>query len=306
MPKVPLLPPITIRLYGDQRRVIHLPWLVSMLTAQLLFLPRNAAGQPVFDHVLRRHWPFDASGNQDAIWHDAGDLRTAVMTGIDLRPLSNEAIAKSAEKRPRIKPHTSKLSFLTRRWSGEGCLVEEDVQAVKQKIEDLKAEFERDYVGFERESALYDAAQYEIHWLVSARLKAFLAKDVAVGLLKRRSKDEEEYVLLADLVRWAEHRKIVIEKDEPLLTTKSTLAPWQIKDPRDPEPENFQPWYTAARFFARQEIRTDLTLVGANLAVIAERVEPLLPKVGYYKRNKEGVVIKAATIVRALHEVQLW
>jgi hypothetical protein len=277
-----------------------------MLKAQLLFLPRNAAGQPVFDHVLRRQWLFGVSGNQDTIWQDAGDLRTAVMTGIDLRALSNEAIAKSAEKSIRIKPHTSKLFFLARRWPGEGCLVEEDVQAVKQKIEDLKAEFERDYEGPEREIALYDAAQFEIHWLVSARLKAFLAKDVAVGLLKRRSKDEEEYVLFADLVRWAEHRKVVIEKEEPVPLTKSALPDWQIKDPRDPEPDHFQPWYTAARFFARQEIRNAPTLVGANLDVIAERVEPLLPKVGYYKRNKEGAVIKAATIVRALHDVPLW
>jgi len=295
-----------------------------MLKAQLLFLPRNAAGQPVFDHVLRRHYPFDASGNQDAIWQDVGDLRTAVMTGIDLRPLSDEAISKSAEKRTKGKPHTSKLFFLTRRWPSESCLVEEDVPAVKQKIEDLKAEFEREYAGSEREIALYDAAQFEIGWLVSARLKAFLAKDVAVGLLKRRSKDEEEFVLLTDLVRWAEHREIVIEKEEPAPTTlisltgagerrdhqaygaKSALQPWQVKDPRDPEPEGFQPWYTAARFFARQEIRNDPTLVGADHATIAEKVEPLLPKVGYFKRNKDGVVIKSATIKRALSKVPLW
>lgn len=245
------------------------------------------------------------------------------MTGIDLRPLSDEAIAKSAEKKTKTRPHTSKLYFLSLRWRDEGALVEEDVQAVKQKIEDLKAEFERDYVGSEREIALYDVAQFEIHWLVWARLNTFLAKDVAAGLLERRSKDEEEYVMLADLVRWAEHRGIVIEKEEPAPTTlisltgtgerrdhqahgaKSTLHPWQIKDPRDPEPEGFQPWYTAARFFARLEVSNDPTLVGADLATIAGKVEPLLKKVGYFKRNKAGAMISRATIKKALYGVTL-
>ena len=77
--------------------------------------------------------------------------------------------------------------------------------------------------------------------------------------------------------------------------------PWLVADPKDPTPA--QSWYTPARYFARQLIKHDPTLLQKSL-ILADKVSKSLEKVGIYKRG--GVKPFAAdTILKAFTNVNL-
>lgn len=58
--------------------------------------------------------------------------------------------------------------------------------------------------------------------------------------------------------------------------------PWLIADPRDPEP--VQPWYTSARYFARQLVVADSTLL-TKLDTLAGKTVQSLTNAGILKRG---------------------
>ena len=60
--------------------------------------------------------------------------------------------------------------------------------------------------------------------------------------------------------------------------------PWLIKDPRDPEPKGFQPWYTPARYFARALVRADTSLLDKT-GLLAEKIVTAFDKVRIKKRG---------------------
>jgi hypothetical protein len=75
----------------------------------------------------------------------------------------------------------------------------------------------------------------------------------------------------------------------------SNLKPWLEIDPRDPEPK--QPWFTPARYFARQLAIENATLL-ANRTLLADKVSAALFNAGYKKRGgkkkfNSGTVLKA-------------
>lgn len=77
--------------------------------------------------------------------------------------------------------------------------------------------------------------------------------------------------------------------------------PWLVADPKDPTPA--QPWYTPARYFARQLINDDSTLL-LKRSPLADKVSKSLANVGIYKRG--GVKPFAAdTIIKAFVNVKL-
>ncbi len=77
--------------------------------------------------------------------------------------------------------------------------------------------------------------------------------------------------------------------------------PWLVSDPKDPNPK--QPWYTPARYFARQLIKDDPTLRQKSLK-LADKVSKSLDNVAIYKRG--GVKPLAAdTILKAFANVKL-
>lgn len=78
--------------------------------------------------------------------------------------------------------------------------------------------------------------------------------------------------------------------------------PWLIKDSRDPEPEDFQPWYTPARYFARKLIEDDSTLL-VKRDVLAQKVSVSLAGVGVYKRGKKKQALDPVTIKKAFSNV---
>jgi len=79
------------------------------------------------------------------------------------------------------------------------------------------------------------------------------------------------------------------------------LKPWLLADPKDPIPAQY--WYTPARYFARQLIKDDTTLLLKRLK-LADKVSKSLEKVSIYKRG--GVKNFAAdTILKAFANVKL-
>lgn len=70
---------------------------------------------------------------------------------------------------------------------------------------------------------------------------------------------------------------VVTDKAGPVDET-----PWLVVDPKDPIAEHH--WYTPARYFARQLVRSDSTLLNKKLA-LADKVSQSLYSVGIYKRG---------------------
>jgi hypothetical protein len=75
---------------------------------------------------------------------------------------------------------------------------------------------------------------------------------------------------------------------------------WNIYDSRDPKPE--QPWYTPARYFARQLIKDDSTLL-TKANVLADKVVQSLNRVGIYKRGGKKP-LSATTVKKSFSNVK--
>lgn len=79
------------------------------------------------------------------------------------------------------------------------------------------------------------------------------------------------------------------------------VKPWEIVDPKDPLPE--QHWYTPARYFARQLIRDDTTLL-TKREILADKVVQSLTGAGIKKRGGEKR-FSSGTILKAFSNVSL-
>ena len=83
--------------------------------------------------------------------------------------------------------------------------------------------------------------------------------------------------------------------------TLQSKSPWLVIDLRDPPPE--QAWYTPARYFARQLVKNDSTLLLKTL-ILADKVSKSLDKVGIKKRG--GIKpFTADTMLKAFSNVKL-
>jgi hypothetical protein len=79
------------------------------------------------------------------------------------------------------------------------------------------------------------------------------------------------------------------------------LKPWLIVDPKDPPPK--QPWYTSARYFARQLVIADSGLLSKR-NLLAAKVVKSLTGVRIYKRGGEKP-LNASTVLKAFTKVNL-
>lgn len=77
--------------------------------------------------------------------------------------------------------------------------------------------------------------------------------------------------------------------------------PWYIKNQQDPNPKH--PWFTPARYFARELVKEDSTLL-LKREVLAEKTAKSLFAAGIYKR---GNILRfaAGTVLKALNGVKL-
>lgn len=88
---------------------------------------------------------------------------------------------------------------------------------------------------------------------------------------------------------------------EPSDTQVQNESPWWVAKPGDPPPE--QPWYTPARYFARQLVVADSTLLVKRM-VLADKVSMSLKNAGIYKRGGRKAH-SAETILKAFANVSL-
>lgn len=77
------------------------------------------------------------------------------------------------------------------------------------------------------------------------------------------------------------------------------INPWEIADPRDPAPE--QPWFTPARYFARQLVRVNSTLL-TKRNLLAEKTSQSLANVAIYKRGGKKK-LSSSTILKAFNNI---
>lgn len=121
----------------------------------------------------------------------------------------------------------------------------------------------------------------------------------------------EIHITLKSLHQWAlKTYEISILDNQPLVSDSSSeskdtppaepsIKPWLVADPNDPKPE--QPWYTPARYFARQLIIDDSTLL-IKRDLLAQKVGQSLTAAGFMKRG--GVKpLDPATIKKAFSKV---
>jgi hypothetical protein len=86
-----------------------------------------------------------------------------------------------------------------------------------------------------------------------------------------------------------------------LVVTTEPKKPWEVADPKDPAPN--QPWFTPARFFARQLVKDDSTLlIKKNL--LANKTSQSLFDAGIFGRTKNKA-LDAGTILKAFIKVNL-
>lgn len=125
-------------------------------------------------------------------------------------------------------------------------------------------------------------------------------------------------ITLDSLDQWArqKHGVSVLEQPEttpladvpiipPILEIKNegrpNEKPWLIADPRDPIAD--QPWYTPARYYAREEVRADTTLLNKRDSLVS-KVAQSLTRGGFLKRGRKKS-LTASTIKKAMVNVVL-
>ena len=101
----------------------------------------------------------------------------------------------------------------------------------------------------------------------------------------------------------APERQATTPSPAPVVTKQagSDAKPWLTHDPRDPDPE--QPWYTPARYFARQLAIEKPTLL-ANRELLADKVSTALYNAGIKKRGGQKK-FDSATVLKAFVNVTL-
>lgn len=121
---------------------------------------------------------------------------------------------------------------------------------------------------------------------------------------RKLSNEVSRYITLSSLYRWSRECDEVPElaagglQVRPERTSQPSTTseqPWLVIDSRDPAPE--QPWYTPARYFARQLVKEDSTLLtkkGALAKKVAESMAAVkTPRRGGVKALDPDTVRKA-------------
>lgn len=88
---------------------------------------------------------------------------------------------------------------------------------------------------------------------------------------------------------------------EPAKVGPVSEKPWLVIDPSDPKA--VQSWYTPARYFARQLVMTDSTLLQKR-SVLADKVSKSLANAGIKKRGG-NLALNSATVLKAFSNVVL-
>lgn len=88
----------------------------------------------------------------------------------------------------------------------------------------------------------------------------------------------------------------------PVTSPSGDGKPWLIANHNDPAPA--YPWYTPARYFARQLVKDDSTLL-VKKNKLAEKTAASLAGVGEFKRGKKKEPLSAGTVLKSFVNVTL-
>jgi hypothetical protein len=122
--------------------------------------------------------------------------------------------------------------------------------------------------------------------------------------------EEFKYVHAIDFVEWAISKEFkipdAITKGLALNTIKiksniKNNSPMWLQDPRDPIPN--QPWYTPARYFARQLVAKNASLK-TKRNLLAQKVQKLLTENQVFKRGGK-LKLQSSTIEKAFIKIIL-
>lgn len=91
-------------------------------------------------------------------------------------------------------------------------------------------------------------------------------------------------------------------KTAPVLTPSGDDKPWLVANHSDPTPD--YPWYTPARYFARQLVKNDSTLL-VKKQLLAEKTATSLESVGIYKRGNKKKSLSSGTVLKSFVNVAL-
>jgi hypothetical protein len=121
-------------------------------------------------------------------------------------------------------------------------------------------------------------------------------RDKKLTYISDKIKEINQHLEWVDM-GWAEN-KDAIAKSQAGKIGHIGEKPWLITDPKDPPPK--YPWYTPARYFARQEVIADPTLISKR-KLLANKVANALYAVNFKNRSKNkfdpGTILKAFTKV---------
>lgn len=162
-----------------------------------------------------------------------------------------------------------------------------------------------DGLGAEIDNSKWELLQLSYNWLED---------DETSWVKERGSYPRKAYEVEIDLpdyfdwlvkeVKWVNLPSEIIDSVKGKVARKAGPAPtnpWLIHNPKDPEPK--QPWYTAARYFARELVKGDTSLL-QNTKRLRKQIHDSLEKVGVYKRGG-AVPPDPATIQKALTGIKL-
>lgn len=128
-----------------------------------------------------------------------------------------------------------------------------------------------------------------IKWAISKKIKMpWLDYAIKEGLLPACVVDDNQTAPATTM-----QAESVAQSEDP--------KPWLIADPKDPVPE--QHWYTPARYFARQLVKDDSTLL-VKRNMLAQKVADSLKSAGYKKRGNK-LPLSYGTVLKALSNVIL-
>ena len=130
----------------------------------------------------------------------------------------------------------------------------------------------------------------------------------ALRVDKNRQGNAGPYITIISFNEWVKKLPdIGIHSASPLITSADQIAqpasdkPWHIANPADPIPDYY--WYTPARYFARQLVIDDSTLL-TKRDLLAQKVAQSLAHAGIVKPGSKKP-FKASTVRKAFSKVRL-
>ncbi len=128
----------------------------------------------------------------------------------------------------------------------------------------------------------------------------------ALRIDKNRQGNAGPYITIHSFNEWARTTPTIgIKPASPLIASADQVQqpacdkPWWLRNPDDPAPK--YGWYTPARYFARQLVIEDSTLL-TKTALLAEKVVVSLEKVGELKRGGKKPFL-ASTVKKAFSKM---